>query len=260
MDKVKLHNKDCLVAMESIPDNSVDMVCCDPPYGTTQCKWDSVIPLDKMWEQLKRVVKPYGAIVMTAGQPFTTTLIHSNMGMFKYCWVWEKSKPSGVAHAKNKPLNTHEDIVVFSDGVVLHKGQSEKRMNYFPQGLERINKTRKNHKHDHVKAGGIAQRPSHNDEYVQEFTNYPKSVIRFQSESRPQHPTQKPVALMEYLIVTYTEQDETILDFTMGSGTTGVAAANTGRKFIGIELDKNYFEIAQKRINNAYGKADIINF
>jgi len=239
---------DCLERMTEIPDNSVNMVLADPPYGTTQCKWDSVIDIDLMWLQLKRVIKPYGAIVMTSQQPFTTSLIVSNLPMFKYCQVWAKNRPSGVAHAKNKPMSQHEDILVFSDGVTIHKGQSVKRMDYFPQGLKRINKICKNHKHSRIKAGGISQRPSHKAEYIQEFTNYPSTIVNFNCVNKTVHPTQKPVELMEYLIKSYTSENNTILDFTMGSGTTGVASSNLNRKFIGVELDAKYYSIACNRI------------
>lgn len=244
-DNVWLMKGDCLERMKDIPDGSVDMVLADPPYGTTACKWDSVIPLEPMWRELKRVIKPNGAIVMTASQPFTTTLIASNMKMFKYCWVWEKSKKTGHVHAKNKPMKKHEDIVVFSGGNTLHKGQSENRMTYNPQGLFDIEPRvrRKGGSADTV----MGDRPSHSDT-VQTKSGYPSSIIYFQNEAGTVHPTQKPVALMEYMVKTYTNEGETVLDFTMGSGTTGVACVNTDRKFIGIELDDNYFDIAVERI------------
>ena len=225
--------------MKFIPDGSVDMVLADPPYGTTACKWDSVIPLEPMWEQLKRIIKPNRAIVMTASQPFTTTLIASNMKMFKYCWVWEKSKKTNFANSNRQPLRNVEDVCVFYS----------KQVNYYPQGVTAINKTvtRSKPARDTVNAG-------ENDgslcgTYTQKFTGYPSQIIKIKSEARTQHPTQKPVALMEYLIKTYTNEGETVLDFAMGSGTTGVACANLGRDFIGIELDEKYFKIAEKRIN-----------
>lgn len=242
---------DCLERMKEIPDNSVDMILTDPPYGKTACKWDSIIPLEPMWEGLERIIKPYCVIIFTSQQPFTSSLISSNLERFKYSLVWSKNRPSGVAQAKNKPMSQHEDIIVFSDGVTIHKGQSAKRIDYYPQGLKRINRVCKNHKHDHVKAGGISQRPSHKSEYVQEFTNYPNSILSFKCVNKPAHPTQKPVELMEYLISSYTQESETVLDFTMGSGTTGVACKNLKRKFIGIELDENYFNIAKNRIDEA---------
>ncbi len=255
----KLHNGDCLKMLQHIQDKSIDLILTDPPYGTTSVKWDSIIPLDLMWTQLKRIIKPNKAIVLNSAQPFTTTLINSNISMFKYSWIWEKNRPSGVAQAKNKPLAQHEDILVFSDGVVIHKGQSERRMPYYPQGLVRINKVCKNHKHDHEKAGGVAQRPSHKEEYIQEWTNYPKTVLNFNCVNKPIHPTQKPVPMMEYLIKTYTVEGETVLDFTFGSGTTGVAALNTNRKFIGIELDEGYFQKGEERMEAVARLEDFIS-
>jgi len=185
---------------------------------------------------------------MTASQPFTTTLIASNMKMFKYCWVWEKSKPTGFINAKNAPLRKHEDVVVFSLGTTANK--SKNRMEYFPQGIVesgRIVKT----KNDENDAWG--SRPSrNNDGYIQKYTNFPDTILSIKSEGKTIHPTQKPVALMEYLIKTYTNEGETVLDFTFGSGTTGVACANTNRKFVGIERDAKYFSIAKTRIEEAY--------
>ena len=219
-------------------DGCVDAVVTDPPYGTTACKWDSIIPLEPMWKQLKRIIKPKGAIVMNASQPFTTALISSNMKMFKYCWVWEKSRKTGFPNAKRQPLRNVEDVIVF------YKGQST----YNPQGITRIDKTviRTKPKKDTINAG-------ENDgslcgEYIQEFTGYPCQLLKIKSEGKTFHPTQKPVPLMEYLIRTYTHEGETVLDFAMGSGTTGVACKNLGRDFIGIEIDPEYFAIAKERI------------
>ncbi len=232
---IQLIHGDCLNKMSTISDGSVDMVMVDVPYGTTACKWDSVIPLEPMWKQLKRVIKPNGAIVMTASQPFTTILIASNMKMFKYCWVWEKSRPTGFLNAKKRPLKITEDVCVFG-------GKS-----YNPQGLIHVNRDMKNSKAKIDGGGhvGIIK----NVTYRQEWTNYPVNILHIGlDEGNKIHPTQKPVALMEYLIKTYTNKSETVLDFAMGSGTTGVACRNVNRNFIGIELDDKYFEIAQKRI------------
>ncbi len=229
----------CLDKMQALSSGSADMVLADPPYGITACKWDSVIPLEPMWEQLKRIVKPNGAIVMTASQPFTTTLIASNMKMFKYCWVWEKTRKTGFPNAKRQPLRNIEDVIVFYN----------KQAVYNPQGIIRIDKkvTRKKPKNDTVNAG-------ENDgslcgDYTQEFTRYPNQVLRVKSEGKTVHPTQKPVALMEYLIKTYTNESETVLDFCMGSGTTGIACKNLNRSFIGIELDVTHFRTAVKRMD-----------
>lgn len=228
---------DCLERMKEIHDGSVDMVLADVPYGTTACKWDSIIPLEPMWEQLKRIIKPNGAIVMTASQPFTTTLIASNMKMFKYCWVWEKSRFANQMLAKKQPLKIHEDVIVFSAGSPV----------YYPQGLIECNKTTKQGSRVTDNNGGGRRKT----EYLQTHTNYPKTIQKFSSEGKTVHSTQKPVALMEYLINTYTNEGEAVLDFTMGSGSTGVACANAGRKFIGIELDDHYFEIGKNRIMSA---------
>jgi site-specific DNA-methyltransferase (adenine-specific) len=246
----RLYQGDCLEVMKEIPDKSIDLILTDPPYGTTACKWDSVIPFESMWKQLKRVTKKNGAIVLCAGQPFTSALVMSNMEMFKYCWVWHKSKALGFFNAKNKPMGTHEDITVFSFGDCANRCKN--RMQYNPQGLIEVNKKVSGIKRGEAdKAGHNFGRPSHKKERTQKFTGYPTSVIYVSSESNTTHPTQKPVALMEYFIRTYTNQGETVLDFTMGSGTTGVAARRLARYFIGIELDPGYFEIAKKRIEDA---------
>ena len=234
---------DCLEKMKEIPDGSVDMVMTDPPYGTTACKWDSVIPLEPMWEQLKRIIKPNGAIVMTASQPFTTALIASNMKSFCFCWVWNKCFAGNFVQAKRQPLKDHEDIVVFS--------KTGKQPKYNPQMIKRDNPITKGGNKQST-AIPIAQTNAANSFGTSNKVydlKYPTSQIKFSSRvGRGLHPTQKPVALMEYLIKTYTNEGETVLDFTMGSGTTGVACVNLGRSFIGIEMDENYFNIASDRI------------
>lgn len=244
---IELIHGDCLEKMKNIPDGSIDLVLTDPPYGTTACKWDSIIPLEPMWEQLKRIIKKNGAIVMTAAQPFTTTLIASNIEMFKYCWVWEKTRAVGFVNAKLKPMNKHEDITIFSTGKTSNGNKNN--MLYNPQELLKVNKKVKGRKGTSTDSDGNGYgRPSMLEEYTQEYTNYPTSILRISSEGKTIHPTQKPVALMEYLIKTYTNENDTVLDFAMGSGTTGVACKNLNRKFIGIELDEKYFKIAQDRI------------
>lgn len=235
-ESVWLMKGDCLERMKEIPSGSVDVVLTDPPYGTTACKWDSIIPLEPMWEQLKRIIKPNGAIVMTASQPFTTSLIHSNLKDFKYCWYWEKEKAGNFQLAKKRAMKRIEDVCVFYS----------KQPNYNPQGLVKVDRVIKNN----TSKGGSMGHMSSVDkrkEYRQEFTNYPNDRINFSNE-KGLHESQKPVALMEYLIKTYTNEGETVLDFTMGSGTTGVARSNTGRKFIGIELDDKYFDVAKNRV------------
>lgn len=240
MKDVWLMLGDCLERMKEIPDGSVDMILTDPPYGTTQCKWDSIIPLGPMWEQLKRIIKPSGAIVMTASQPFTSVIIGSNINMFKLEWIWEKSKATGHALCKKRPLKAHESVIVFCDGVEP----------YNPQMTEGKPYKSKLGKQESAEFSTGSKR---NDNET--GLRYPRSVQYFKtSESERngyKHPTQKPVALMEYLIKTYTNEGETVLDFTMGSGTTGVACKNLNRKFIGIEMDEGYYNIAKSRIESA---------
>ena len=234
---IDLRHGDCLEVMAGLPDGSVDMILCDLPYGTTACKWDTVIPFEPLWEQYRRIAKRNAAIVLTASQPFTTALIASNIKEFRHCWVWEKSRFANQMLAKVQPLKIHEDVAVFAAD----------RPAYSPQGLVECNKTTKQGARVTDNNGGGVRAT----EYVQTHTNYPRSVLRFASEGKTVHPTQKPVALMEYLIRTYTQEGETVLDNCMGSGTTGVACANTGRQFIGIERDDKYFAIASERIANA---------
>lgn len=234
MNDIQLYNGDCLELMKAIPDGSVDMVLCDLPYGTTACAWDAVIPFEPLWAQYRRLCA--AAVVLTASQPFTAMLVASNIREFKYQWVWQKERPSNPQLAKHQPLKVHEDILVFSSG----------RAPYDPQGLTEIPESeRKVHVPEKNNLGHCKRKP-----YVQTHTGYPKSVVVFPSE-RGLHPTQKPVALMEYMIRTYTSEGDVVLDNTMGSGTTGVACMNTGRKFIGIERDPDYFKIAEKRIRDA---------
>ena len=317
---------DCLERMKEIQSGSVDAIICDPPYGATACKWDSIIPLEPMWEQLKRVIKPNGAIVMTASQPFTTILISSNMKMFRYSWVWEKEQGVNFMSAKRQPLKAHEDVLVFYADLAEQRGaaieyaplreyfQSERdrsclsaraiqtvlgnymASHYFTNGVQFCIPSEENYAK--LQSTGFFPRPYHEimDEYrrlgesivpvtynpqmtegkpyvsgkgtsgevtgsvqkvqtVNDGTRYPRSVVSIKRQTGI-HPTQKPVALMEYLIKTYTNEGETVLYFTCGSGTTGVACANTGRKFIGIELDLNYFNIALDRIEQAHNSTN----
>jgi site-specific DNA-methyltransferase (adenine-specific) len=240
-DNLTLMFGNCLDRMREIPSGSVDAIICDPPYGTTACKWDSIIQLEPMWHQLKRIIKPNGAIVMTAANPFTSVLIMSNLDMFKYTLVWKKSRISHFAQAPYRFLTEHEDIVVFSFGGT--SKQANNRMKYNAQGLTDCNVVCKGKGHSDHRPSGKTQ-----SDYVQTKTGYPKSILEFKSDQATLHPTQKPVALMEYLIKTYTNENETVLDFTMGSGSTGVACVNTGRKFIGIELDSTYYGVACGRV------------
>ena len=247
---IELMQGDCLELMSSIPDGSVDMVMADPPYGTTACKWDSIIPLEPMWEHLKRVIKKNGAIVLTASQPFTTTLISSNMGMFKYCWYWKKSKATNYHHSPNMPLKIMEDAIVFSHAPIGHVVQlGNKRMEYTPLGITE-GKTIIKQRPDlsDLKLYRKSHKRYSSEGYRCKNENYPTVLLEIKSASNTVHPTQKPVALMEYLIKTYTNESETVLDFCMGSGTTGVACRNLNRDFIGIEKDPECFKIAEERV------------
>ena len=246
MSEITLYKGDCLEEMKKIPDGSIDMILCDLPYETTNCSWDSIIPFEPLWEHYKRIIKVNGAIVLTASQPFTTKLISSNYEMFKYCWVWDKKRVGGFVSAKLRPLKLYEDICVFSFGKTANC--NDNNMCYYPQGLKRINKI-SNSSSDNSDTGYA--RPSTTGKYVQEYTNYPNQLLTFPLDRSSVHPTQKPVALMEYLIRTYTNEGEIVLDNTMGSGTTGVACVNTNRNFIGIEQDDKYFEIASNRIQES---------
>ena len=237
---IQLIQGDCLQKMKDIPDGSVDLVLTDPPYGTTACKWDSVIPFEPMWEQLKRVTKKNGAIVLFGSQPFTSALVMSNPKMFKYEWVWEKDGGSNFATTKYQPMKEHENILVFGTG----------KTTYNPIYQERIG-SRKGKETTTIDSGrrnSVYGTQEGGKKLNVGKLRTPRSIQRFTRE-RGIHPTQKPVALMEYLIKTYTNEGETVLDFTMGSGTTGVASKNLNRNFIGIELDAEYFKIAEKRIN-----------
>lgn len=244
MSNIKLYQGDCLEVMKEIPDKSVDMILTDPPYGTTACKWDSIIPFEPMWEQLNRIIKPNSAIVLFGSEPFSSALRMSNIKNYKYDWIWDKKFAGNFALSKYQPQKIHENVIVFS----------QKSHNYYPIMIKRDTP---------IKLGGNkCQSESSKISYAKEEYNgkiykekYPESIIHIsnRSEKRGLHPTQKPVALLEYLIKTYTIEGETVLDFTMGSGSTGVACKNLNRNFIGIELDVDYFNIAKERINLANG-------
>lgn len=253
MEDIQLIHGDCLVEMQNIPDKSVDVIICDPPYGTTACKWDVVIPFDKLWEQYNRIIKSNGVICLFGSEPFSSYLRMSNIKHYKYDWIWKKTTSTGFQHAKNMPLKNYEIISIFSNGSMGHKSLlGDRRMTYNPQGIIRVNKISKKTKN---KWGNIAgKRPSHKERFLTEFANYPTMILEFPIDKGVGHPTAKPVSLIEYLIKTYSDEGELILDNTMGSGSTGVACINTGRKFIGIELDGNYFNIAKQRIDEAIMK------
>ncbi len=237
---MKLYNGDCLEVMKTIPDKSIDAIITDPPYGTTACKWDSVIPFGLMWKQLNRIIKDNGAIVLFGSEPFSSALRMSNIKNYKYDWVWEKSISSNFALSKKQPQKKHEIISIFY----------KKQPTYNPQmvlGKPYIdNRTKARTSISVGDKKTLKRKPINNKGF-----RYPKSVQFFNNPNNKNiHPTQKPIALMEYLIKTYTNELETVLDFTMGSGTTGVACCNLNRDFIGIELDKEYFKIAEQRIKN----------
>ncbi len=243
----ELYNEDCLKAMKNIPDGSIDMVLCDPPYGTTANKWDSIIDFGSMWQELERVIKDSGAIVLFASGSFTHKLIVSNEELYRYKWIWKKTKRMNFVNAKNRPMTAYEEILIFSKAHTANG--SLNKMKYNPQGLKPCNKVCRN---GESKFGTVAgKRPSHKDVTIREWTNYPCDILEFDSVAKGVHPSQKPVDLLSYLIKTYTNEGETVLDFTMGSGSTGVACVETGRNFIGIELDTNYYDISCGRIEKA---------
>jgi site-specific DNA-methyltransferase (adenine-specific) len=226
---------DCLVEMKNIPDKSIDMILCDPPYGTTACKWDSVIPFEPMWRECRRIVKDCGAIVLTASQPFTSALVMSNIKMFKYEWIWDKKIPSGMSYARFQPMRQHENILVFCNGKTV----------YNPQMIKRDRP---------IKGGGMSKGETTNNQNLvalkktYDYKNPTTIIIEDKIRKNSLHPTQKPVALFEYLIKTYTNENDTVLDFTIGSGTTAIAAIRTKRNWIGIEKDENYCKIAEQRL------------
>ena len=233
---------DCLELMKDIPEGSIDMILCDLPYGTTACKWDSVIPFEPLWHEYKRIIKDRGAIVLFGSEPFATELRHSNLKMYRYDWVWEKEQGANFMLCKYQPYKVHEVISVFS----------KSRHFYNPQMT--VGKP-------YISGKGTSGDITGNVKKVQKTNNgtrFPRSVQYFATDKAKGsfHPTQKPVALLEYLVKTYTNEGDTVLDNCMGSGSTGVACMNTGRRFIGIELDKQYFEIAEKRIKEAAERSE----
>jgi site-specific DNA-methyltransferase (adenine-specific) len=243
----RFYTGDCFDIMPSIADQVVNLVLCDLPYGATIFKWDSVLPLDQLWSQYRRVSAPGAAIVLTSSQPFTTTLIASNPEWFKYCWACEKSIAGDIFNAKNKPLRKHEDLCIFSSGTCANK--SPRRMAYNPQGLTQIDRLNRN---TETFRAFFSPRPSHKATYRQTQTGYPTGVLHFPNDVGL-HPTQKPVALFEYLIKTYTNPGDLVLDNCAGSGTTAIACENTGRRWICIERDEGYAGAAIERIQQAVG-------
>lgn len=244
---MKLINDDCLKAMEELESESVDLVCCDLPYGTTASKWDKMLPLDKMWKAYGRILTKTGTAILFANGMFEAKLIASNLKLYKYRWVWLKNHTTNFVHAKNRPMVKSEDILVFSKGSMGHISQlGDKRMTYNPQGLIPCNQVIKAGK---SKFGTVAgKRPSHKSEYVKEFTGYPCDVLQFEDATKKYHVNEKPVLLLEYLIKTYSNEGDIVLDNCMGSGSTGVACKNINRDFIGIEKNPEYFQVAKERL------------
>jgi site-specific DNA-methyltransferase (adenine-specific) len=259
-ENYKLYNGDCLEVMDRLIENGVvvDMILCDPPYAKTRGKWDVIIPLDKMWERLNKLIKPNGAVCIFGNEPYSSMVRASNFADYKYDWKWVKNRATGFANCNYRPMSRYEDIMVFSKANA-SSGGKKNSMVYNPQGLIASGKVKKNTPKRH----GLIQNDTNNvgknnalmqeTEYVQKFTNYPDNILEFSCEQKYVHPTQKPTALLEYLLSTYTQENELILDFTMGSGSTGVACMNLNRRFIGIELDEKYFNIGVNRIFENYG-------
>jgi len=233
---IQLMHGNCLELMKSIPDGSIDAIITDPPYGTTACKWDSVIPFDLMWDQLNRIIKPNGAIVLFGSEPFSSALRMSNIKDYKYDWIWEKQQGTGHLNAKRQPLRKTENICVFYNNQCVYNPQMVGDEVRTIKRKGTLSKNENYGKHLEIASSTYIGR-------------YPVNIINESTPKTGIHPTQKPVLLMEYLIKTYTNENETVLDFTCGSGSTGVAAKNLNRNFIGIEMDENYFNIAKTRIN-----------
>lgn len=237
-----IYNEDCLEGLKKVPDKSVQLIICDLPYGTTDLEWDSIIPFEPLWEQYERIIEDNGAIVLFASGTFTNKVLNSNPSLYKYKWIWVKTKSTNFVNAKNKPMSAFEEVLVFSKGNTANG--SKNKMLYNPQGLVKYNK---------IVSGGVittqhvGHRPSHKDSFVQEYTNYPNDILYFPSESNVIHPTQKPVSLIAYLVKTYTNKEDIVVDNCMGSGTTAVACIQTGRKYIGYETDKVYYKKSMQR-------------
>ena len=254
-DSIKLYCGNCIDKMALIEDDSVDLVLCDLPYGTTKCKWDTIINLDLLWKHYKRIVKkPQGVILLFGQQPFTSMLVSSNYEWFKYNIIWKKNKTTQFLLANYRPMKCTEDICVFSKGGAAAASIKTGNMTYNPQGLKPVNIKKQN---SEKRIGKMLNQAHHlgannkllsNAEYTQKFTNYPIELIEFDIENSTIHETQKPVKLIEYLILTYSNEGDTVLDNTMGSGTTGVGCINTKRKFIGIELNEKYYRLSKNRI------------
>jgi site-specific DNA-methyltransferase (adenine-specific) len=235
----KTYHMDCLEGMKLIPDKSIDMILCDLPYGTTRAKWDKIINQEVLWKEYRRIIKKDGAIVLTASQPFSSLLVYNNLDLYRHSWIWEKPNSSDFINANYRPMKIHEDILVFSFSGDVAPAKS--KLKYFPQGLVKVNK--KNRRGRNSEVTGYTNK----NEYIQKYTNYPKTILRFGYDKEKYHPTQKPVSLFEYLIKTYSNEGEIVLDNCMGSGTTAVACIRSKRNYIGFESDEIYAEISELR-------------
>ena len=244
--RVDLRCGDCLEIMKDIPDKSIDMILCDLPYGTTACKWDIIIPFEELWAQYNRIIKDNGAIALFCCQPFTSVLVNSNLKGYKHHWIWLKNRGTGFQVAKYRPMMKTEDIIVFTK-----KGE---KINYYPQ---MIKLDKPYFSRNASSSNGTNPLAHFNSGGKMVDSKYPTNVLDFSKVAKPLHPTQKPVALLEYLIKTYTNEGETVLDNCMGSGSTGIACINTNRNFIGYELDEHYFQIAKERLEQHECKTNI---
>ena len=256
-DNIKICQGDCLEVMKHIPSDSVHLILCDLPYGTTKCKWDSVIDIEKLWKEYKRIlIKPSGVIALFGQQPFTTKLISANYEWFKYNFIWKKNKTTQFLLANYRPMKCTEDICIFSPGGAAAASRHKGNMTYNPQDLIPVNIVKKN---SEKRIGKMLNQVHHlgpnnkllsDKEYKQSFTNYPTELLEFDIENDTIHETQKPVKLIEYLIKTFSNEGDCVLDNTMGSGTTGIGCINTNRNFIGIELEEKYYLLSKDRLTN----------
>lgn len=244
-NNIQLWQGDCLKLMNKIKDSSIDCIVCDLPYGTTECKWDIIIPFEKLWKHYERIIKDNGAIILFGVEPFSSKLRLSNLALYRYDWFWVKNTAGNFAQAPYMPLRNIENICVFSKATIAQN--SKNRMSYYPQGVKEIFKMTKGKKASAFRPNRKTQK-----DFIQKGTGYPKQLLEFKKDTPSIHPTQKPVALLEYLIKTYSRTGEVILDNCMGSGTTGVACKRLNRSFIGIELDETYFKLAKKRIDDEF--------
>lgn len=256
----RIYQMDCLEGMKLIPDASVDMILCDLPYGTTACKWDTVIPFEPLWKEYERIIKDNGSILLFGSEPFSTKLRMSNFDLYRYDWYWEKSKAGLYQHAKNRPMKAIETISVFSKAKWGHSSQVKNRMRYFPQGV--VSSGEKTVTKNYNAGGTVGERPNQIGRKYESFTGFPNDVLKFKNVigKNAIHPTQKPVDLCEYLILTYTSEDEIILDNCMGSGTTAIAATIANRNWIGFETEPKYIEIANKRLDSIDLSVDMAKF